>query len=343
MGGSLTSSDQMTFFLNLAVVGATLFGLTLVALSSFLPELMKRFEKSALPAFPHRDERRHGLRLLKPYSLSDQELMDGDPVVIFVAYSIGVSWNLFCMPLAMGFTAALMGTWSALICSVEFGLFLTFAFISLRGRQTSIEKMRIYMTREEPAWPIFIWIIFILMASTDLFTLAVALKSKWALIASYFTRLGWERFDDHTAFAIYKITCIFVLVLGTYTLNKDFFIYFKVFTLGKVRRAWLDEFLRDFESLKSNVHRVLNHLPTNSAQFRELSEAWSEGVPLLESMHDQFRGEDFAADRLALWNKMLQEKYRGSDWMLEVTDIAIWEGRVKKALENSSTHLRSGS
>lgn len=338
MEGPLTSSDQMSFFLNLAVVGATLFGLSLVALASFLPQLMKRFKGSALAAFPHLEESRHRLPLRKPYSLSDQELLDGDPVVFFVAYSIGVSWNLFLIPLVLGFTAAFMGRWSALICALEFAGLLFCLRDSLKGRQKSIKKMRIYLTKEERYWPKLIWIIFILMTATDLFAFviasAVALKSRSHLIAHYLTRFGL--LDDHAAFVAYKVVCIFVLVMGTYTLNKDFFVYFKVFTLGKVRRAWLDDFLRGFVSLKSDVHRVLNNdrAPRSSREFQDLTAAWNDGIPLLESMHDQFRGDAFAQDRLDLWERMLEGKYRGSDWMLEVPDIAVWECHVREALEN---------
>src|SRR5271157_829611 len=135
MDSAMSSSDQATFFLNLAVIGATLFGLTLVALASFLPELMKRFERSALAAFPDRDQRRSSLSLSPPYSLSDRELLDGDPLVIFISHSIGVSWCLFCIPMAVGFSAAWMGRWSALICSLEFALFWIPLFVSFKRRQ----------------------------------------------------------------------------------------------------------------------------------------------------------------------------------------------------------------
>ena len=76
-------ADDISYFSNIAVIAATLLGLTFVALSFFLVDLAKRYDDTALPVFRHRDRSTKDdvvWNLKSPESLTDFELLDGDPL-----------------------------------------------------------------------------------------------------------------------------------------------------------------------------------------------------------------------------------------------------------------------
>src|SRR5437899_1437503 len=102
-------SDEASYFLNVAVIGGTLLALSFVTLQFFLADLLKRYESTALPVFPSRDfetSEQPSEHLDLPDSLKDQVLFDGDPLVIFMAFSVAVTWIQFVVPLTIGLTAA---------------------------------------------------------------------------------------------------------------------------------------------------------------------------------------------------------------------------------------------
>jgi hypothetical protein len=93
--------------------------------------------------------------------LTDYELFDGDPLVLFVAFSVGVTWILFLLPLAMGLTTAGMGPRLGVLAGEMAALvaFLTFSFV-VRNQQ--IGRLKPYLTREERLWPVLGWVVFAL-------------------------------------------------------------------------------------------------------------------------------------------------------------------------------------
>lgn len=106
--GPLVSTDEAIYFLNVAVIAGTLLGLSFVTLAFFLSDLLKRYEETALPAFRVADpsESLLGVPLVSPESMTDLQLLDGDPLIVFMAFSVAVTWNLFLLPLVIGLTAA---------------------------------------------------------------------------------------------------------------------------------------------------------------------------------------------------------------------------------------------
>ncbi len=101
--------DDAAFFLNVAVIGGALIGLSFVSLTFFLVDLLKRYKGTALPVFRDREKNplaRPSSKLKPPDSMTDRELLDGDPVVVFIAFSVAVTWNFFLLPLTIGLTAA---------------------------------------------------------------------------------------------------------------------------------------------------------------------------------------------------------------------------------------------
>ncbi len=83
--------DEASLFLNFAVISGALLGLAFVTLSFFLVDLLGRYDRTALPVFRDRDPHIPAPTLPRPYSLTDYQLFDGDPVVLFVAASVAVT------------------------------------------------------------------------------------------------------------------------------------------------------------------------------------------------------------------------------------------------------------
>lgn len=333
----LSPTDEAAYFSTIASIGAALYGLSLIALASFLPELMKRWEEAAFPVFRDGDKKRRAHSLVSLRFLTDRELLDGDPIVIFIAFSVGVSWNLFCLPMAIGLTAAWLQE-HLYFCSIELLLFAGFLSTCLIGRQAGIRKLNVYLTREEKAWPALTWTVIGGMAGAGLVVAFASLAPHVELLAraTFWTHLGIS--DTALILVILKTVCIVTLLLGTYTLNKEIFIYFKVLTSEKMRKKWLSRFSDEYDELTQKVQKVINALPPDANELVALKEAWNGGEPSLIGVHDELKGPHGDARRKALW-KEIQSKREGSPaWMLDVAAFAEWEEQVRASLgsiENS--------
>jgi len=151
LGRAILAPEDISYFTNIAAIGAALVSLTFVVGTFFLVDLLKRYERVSFPVFRQRDpgDARSLSRHSKhPHSLNDYELFDGDPLVVFIAFSLSVTWNLFLMPLAVGLTAAWGGAYLAIIVLELIGFCCILVF-SFRVREQKIARLCPYLTRDE--------------------------------------------------------------------------------------------------------------------------------------------------------------------------------------------------
>jgi hypothetical protein len=330
MGTPLTT-DEASYFLNIAVIGGTLLGLTFVVLAFFLADLFKRYEDVSLPVFRARDASKpdcqpHYLKL--PLSLTDEELMDGDPLVVFIAFSVAVTWNLFLLPMTIGLTAAWSGVRTVVLAGELFFFFcvLVFSFI-VRNRK--IAELRPYLTRDELLWPYIGAVALVLYAAST----AVVLIAAFAPVSSAIAQLAfWNRWgitNEHAIIALLKGTCIVALLLGTYTTNKDMFIFFKSVAAERVRQRWLHGFLKDtYKSLPTRVRNAEAH--GNKA----LREIWNGGYPRhlnLIAIHRSLREADIQVMH-RIWDEIVRREQGTPSWMIDVPGIAAWAAQVEHCI-----------
>lgn len=325
------TTDESSLFLNFAVIGGALLGLAFVTLSFFLVDLLNRYDRTALPVFRDRDRDVAAPTLYRPYSLTDYQLFDGDPVVVFVAASVGVTWNFFLIPLTIGLTVAWAG---AQLGTLAFELFLLAGFLSgsFIARNWQIAKLRPYLTREEKLWPLLGWMVVIAYWMVTVAIVLVALAKHFPAITELKLWAIWRFPTERDALFMLKLICVGSLLLGTYTTNKDMFVFFKTFATERMRERWLHFFLKDFEGLAERVERALSDIPPELREFDPLKSKWNGGFPPLESVHSAFKGEG-QKDLIILWAELVNKRQGVATWMIDVPPIAQWAEDVRSTLE----------
>jgi hypothetical protein len=335
--------DEVSYFTNVAVIGATLLGLTFVALSFFLLDLLRRYEHVSFPVFRDRDPvdteslSRH---IKHPHSLSDRELLDGDPLVVFIAFSVAVTWNLFMLPLAIGLTAAWGGVRFPVI-AVELAIFCGVLIFSFRVRASTINRLCPYLTREELLWPVFGAIgMLVYLLGLGVVTIA-ALPDAVPTIQ----RLAvWNQYgiaNDRAAIFAIKTICVLSLLVGTYTANKDMFIFFKTMAAERMRQRWLQDFIKEgYPRLEQQVARHKSKLAPNAHRHDAVIGLWNGGLPTIVSTHDAIRqgGDLFTT---ALWNDLHRRQGGIPVWMFDIPRIADWAAQLEDALDRYSGHAAS--
>lgn len=327
------SSDEASFFLNIAVIGGTLLALSFVTLQFFLGDLLKRYESTGLPVFRSRNieegEQPLGSVTL-PDSLKDETLFDGDPLVIFMAFSVAVTWIQFLVPLTIGLTTAWFGEHLGVL-AVELTFLLgAFAF-SFVTRNKAIKRLRPYLTREELLWPVFgaVLLAFYVVAAGVAVTSALSTITPVPAFLMVWNR--WGIGNEKASLFVLKFVCILALLIGTYTTNKDMFIFFKSVAAERMRRRWLNSFVHErYPDLKKRVEMARSELPSK-AQLPELLRKWNHGCPEIASTHDAFT----VAGRTALakvWQELIEGRSGAPSWMLDVPRIANWESEVEELL-----------
>lgn len=334
---AIIGPDDITYFSNIAVIGGTLVGLTFVVGTFFLLDLLHRYEQVSFPVFRERnpDDARSLSRHSKhPHSLNDHELFDGDPLVVFIAFSLAVTWNLFLMPLAVGLTAAWGGARLAVI-AVELAVFCVILVFSFRVRTRKIEQLCPYLTRDELLWPAFagiglgIYILGVLVVVISTLTEHPTVR-RFAL---------WQHYgipDDRAAIFAIKTVCVLSLLVGTYTTNKDMFIFFKTMAAERMRQRWLQDFIRDaYPRLEQQVARHKSKLSESALRQDAVVQAWNHGVPKTISTHDAIRNAgDVFTD--ALWQDLHRRQGGTPVWMLDIPRIADWAAQLEDVLKKHS-------
>jgi hypothetical protein len=331
-GVPIVSLDEATFFVNVAVISGALIGLTFIALNLFMVDMLRRYEGTALPVFRERetkDSARRPSNLKLPESLTDFELLDGDPVVVFMAFSVAVSWSLFLLPLVIGLTEAWNRRWGVL--SAEMFVFSGVIASNFVWRNHKVKQMRPYLTREELWWPLMSGTAFLLYLSTATVLLLAAFPN---IIPLHIRLSAWNAlgftFEQAGAFLL-KTSCIASLVLGTYTVNKDMFIYFKAASSETMRGCWLKEFFANrYSKLDERVHHATSHMSPEEKQVDWLWNQWNEG-PTSISDHGSFNGPRSEAASL-LWKKLVESRGKVPVWMLDIPSIARWSWDLENEL-----------
>ncbi len=334
------SSDETSYFLNIAVIGGTLLALSFVTLQFFLGELLKRFEATALPVFRSRDSDEVTEpcdSLTPPDSLKDVRLFDGDPLVIFMAFSVAVTWIQFLVPLTLGLTAAWLGT-HLMILAVELACLLVAFGFSFVTRNKAIKRLRPYLTRDELLWPVLggiLLALYIVAAGVALISALPAPMSTAPYLAIW---NRWGISNDYASLFVLKVVCIVSLLVGTYTTNKDMFIFFKSVASERMRQRWLESFLQErYLELKRRVEVASSKAGVN-ARLADLEQEWNKGCPETISTHDALN-EAGPASVIKVWQNLINGRSGTPSWMLDVPRIANWEARVEKSLKRAMTPL----
>jgi len=394
------TQDDVTFFLTIAKIAATLLGLTFLSLSIFTVNVLRRYDCVALPVFRQRDAKpraekrttflQAGLNILmsfvrwckrestqiaarlgkllrvnrdsrtdrqkvatpdgdipirpckSPECLTDYELFDGDPLVVFIAFGAAVSWNLFLMPLALSLTAALSGS-RVMYSGLVMILFLWFLTFSFSVRQKKLDQLRPYLTREEQLWPVFHRIAWTLCFLAILVVLFVGLSP----LANGVDGLK-------LASLAIKLVCVAALLASTYTVNKDMFVFFKAVGAERMRVRWLDVFFKEtYPRLEADVKHAISDRSWKSA--KSLERLWKPGPRASASSHAATRGGRVGGPN-PMWSWFvarhngaatgaesgaccLAERHSlAPDWMLDVPSISEWSKKVEKHLKRYRDH-----
>jgi hypothetical protein len=216
----------------------------------------------------------------------------------------------------------------------------TLTFSSLM-RKKKLEQLGPYKTREEALWSPLALIALCLHTAACLVVIMATLSyHKIALLDDLrvWSRLGLT--DLEAAVIVLKITCLVALLLGTYTVNKDMFVFFKCIARERMRAGWLKEFLREtYSVLSRQVGRALSDVSWDSVEKLKLSEQWHGGCPLgiaaLEAL------KDARADCLPeVWHRLAQQKDIALGWMIDVGEVAQWADGIEASLQKHRAYLR---
>ncbi len=299
--------------------------------------MLKRYEETSLPVFREREINEAAEKPLKqelPETLTDQKLLDGDPAVVFMAYSVAVSWSLFLLPLVVGLTVAWANNLAVL--SIEMFSFSIILVSNFNTRSQKVRRMKPYLTREELFWP---WIgraAFALYLITAITLLIGAFPS---IVPASVRGSNWFWLcltNGQVGMFLLKTSCLACLILGTYTVNKDMFIFFKSASAERMQRCWLRDFFeKEYASLEREVHRAISHLPADSQKTDPIWKEWIDG-PRVVSNHDTFKEAGSEPARL-LWKRLVSTRGRVPIWMLDVPSIARWASDLKVEAEERRT------
>ena len=328
-----------SFFSTIAGSAAALLGLSFFALIFFLTELFRRYEYEELALPVHPDIFRERLKSLDkdrrtlPEHITDFTLLDGDPLVVFSAFSVGVSWNMYFVSLVVSLTAV-SGTFANVwVFAFELLAFWGFLTFSLIMRNKMRRQLATYRTRDEHLWAAFEWtFVFLwLVGVICTFIAAFAMDSGTYLVD--FKRLAfWNNFridNMSMVISVLKVISLGGLFFGLYVTNKDLFVYFKSRTSDQMRRRWLLNFVAvSYPKLKEKVNAsiALHDVPVAD----EINTLWNDGCPPVEYVRNGFSPLFGKPD--ARWGCLLASECNVASWMFDVSGIALWASDLEKAL-----------
>ena len=168
-----------SFFSTVAGSAAALLGLSFFALIFFLTDIFKRYQGLTLPV--HQDMLKSriksfdGFKIKSPENISDYELFDGDPLVVFSAFSVGLTWNMYFIALVLSLTAVSGNLANIWVFTIEICSFWCFVTFSLITRNTKRDQLATYRTRDEHFWTILEWAFVALWGIGALLTFVVAM------------------------------------------------------------------------------------------------------------------------------------------------------------------------
>jgi hypothetical protein len=165
--------------------------------------------------------------------------------------------------------------------------------------------MKPYLTREELLWPVMSGVAFTLYLSTFLSLFFITFP---AAVPSFLHLAVWSDrgfASEQVSMFLVKISCIVSLVLGTYTLNKDMFIFFKSAAAERMRDRWLKTFIQDtYPQLRERVRSATLNMPFEVREADELWMLWNNG-PALIATHEFLRKTLSDDSAHLLWKRLV--------------------------------------
>ncbi len=359
----LTQADSV-FFSTIAEISGTLLGITFLALSFSLTNLLHFYRHLALPVLPagragdaHGWDRTAG----RAERIDDYHLLDGNPIMVFMAFSVAVTWNLFQFPLVVSL-ALLSGTLSepAVLSFIMLLLTLMLLYVML-VRRAQLDRLNAYATREE-----------LFLAPVEV---AVASACGLAVFGGLFLSIGsllrrirapteWIQFLSLHPLAVdprwillpgLKVLCIALILSGVFFANKDLFAFFKADVCEGIRRRWLRAFVRDhYPRLARSVADLASAAgcrgQRQSPELCALFRVWNDGVPPQEFVEHALdmsvrllpRGSsrpDYARF-VAHWNFLRCGSKSVATWMFDTPGVARWSDSVERRLAETRAALR---
>lgn len=354
MNGELSLSQaDITYFSTMAGIAATLLGLSFLALTFFLTSVFSRYDRLALPIFLEESRSRGGRRhsddpargdygiLVRfspgrqkadeadvqrsPIDITDWQLFDGDPLVVFVAFSTGVSWNLYFLALTLGITATSGGFTAAWLVAGELLFFYVFFVLSLILRHQKYMVLRTYRTGDERLWTPGEWLAGILFGGATLFACWVAVTQLCGGSRQGICALALSSAANSTAegafLVVLKVLSVLALALGLYVTNKDFFVFFKAKMSDEMRERWLRDFVGAYPQLMQRVNAALETTPADGTGD-PLRRLWHDGCPPPSYIREKFSPN--AGDSNERWRRLLEGASTVAAWMFDVPGIAAW-------------------
>jgi hypothetical protein len=202
---------------------------------------------------------------------------------------------------------------------------------SFKVREQKIAVLCPYLTHEERRWPAFAR----LGLGVYIIAIVVIVMSIFGDVPLVHRLTFWHWLsvsDDLAAIFAIKTLCVVSLLVGTYTTNKDMYIFFKTMAAERMRDKWLQDFIKDsYPIVEHQVAMYKARLSEKAYRDDEVVKLWNHGVPPLVSTHDVIReaGAEFAD---SLWEDLRRRKGGTPAWMLDVPRIADWAARVENAL-----------
>lgn len=320
----MTPIADSSFFTAVAESAAALLGLSFLALSFFLTSLFPRYSGLALPV--HLESLRSRLlslgegQLCLPQHVTDFRLFDSDPLIVFSAFSVGVSWNMYFVGLVVSLTALSGKFDNPWVYTAELSVFWCFLTFSLTVRNMKRDQLATYRTRDEKLWEVFEWMFILLWWLGAVFTF---------ITAFYGDTVTW----------ILKAISLGGLFFGLYVTNKDFFVYFKSRTSDEMRGKWLHQFITHrYQGLKNEVDASL--AKASEPQIIEIESIWNEGCPPAVYVRDGFSPANGKPD--ARWRCLLAGGDSVASWMFDVPGIDLWVANIEKILNRMKSWSESG-
>jgi hypothetical protein len=352
-------STDATFLSTVAEVAGTLLGITFLALSFFLVRLLTRYKNLALPVMPCEFGSDSAIRaqpVQQIERITDANILDGNPMMVFMAFSVAVTWNLLQYPLILSLvllSSALARP--ALIAAIMAALSGVLIFCILI-RHTQFKRLNVYRTREERLWTpgefVVICVYVLSSVAAIVVTVQIVFNERHTGLALISWRGAAVTNDQLHAWLVTGLKLIFVvsILLGIYVTNKDLFEFFKADVSDKMRRRWLRQFMRGtYRELVSRVAEAATNLDDEAlfdraTEMLALIERWNGGVPTEQFIRHSvdmsvhlFSWRPYHADYqtfVTYWNHLRSDQSRlVAAWMVDVPGIYEWSQSVEEALD----------
>jgi hypothetical protein len=367
---TLTPNDA-AYFTQMAGIAATLLGISFLALTFSLGGLTQRYQTLALPMFldEERKNGRHqrdgdeasllvqGKNQRTAHDITDLQVFDGDPLVVFIAFSVSVSWNLFLFALIVSLTLLGGGFNEPWLIAVELLAFSGIITYSMVTRHQKYRILSTYRTSEEKLWVPGQWVVVTVWIAETTLAVWVALSVQCGAVNTSFlcsieAPRSWAVHLESWYLFTLKAICLVAFTLALYVTNKDLFVFFKSRSSEEMRQRWLTDFVRVYPALERRVDETFRLLGVSKSAAGNIAKqadksAGHEGVRLLEKVWNKGRPPDEYIREVSetfgrragsegegmRWRSLLAGDSAVASWMFDVPGIGAWVHDVELCME----------